>query len=102
MKARLKDSGKIVDVKYEYVDNVWRVTDGEPKWGRYHEKEIEFLDDKEIDWEQRRYEIAKDMLAAFMSNSSYDIYSRGEEEQVQWAVVFADALIDELKNNEQR
>lgn len=24
---------------------------------------------KEIDWEQRRYEISKDMMAAFLSNS---------------------------------
>lgn len=52
---------------------------------------------KEIDWEQRRYEIAKDMLAAFMSNSSYNINSRSYEEQAQWAVIFADALIAELK-----
>ena len=53
---------------------------------------------KEIDWEQRRYEIAKDMLAAFMSNYSDNIHSGSEKEQAQWAIIFADALIAELKN----
>lgn len=49
---------------------------------------------KEIDWEQRRYEIAKDALAALLSNRKiggvYDSYSKV-------AVDYADALIKELK-----
>ena len=36
-----------------------------------------------IDWEYRRYEIAKEMMAAFLSNSSRE--------------AFADALIEELR-----
>lgn len=47
-----------------------------------------------IDWEQRRYEIAKDALAALLSNPTirreYIPYSKV-------AVDYADALIEELK-----
>lgn len=49
---------------------------------------------KEIDWEQRRYEIARDALTALLSNRKiggvYASYSK-------FAVDYADALIDELK-----
>ena len=47
---------------------------------------------KEIDWEQRRYEIAKDTLAALLINPTrvYTSYSKV-------AVDYADALIEELK-----
>lgn len=47
---------------------------------------------KEIDWEQRRYEIAKDTLAALLINPTrvYTSYSKV-------AVDYADALIKELK-----
>ena len=49
---------------------------------------------KEINWEQRRYEIAKDALAVLISNSTiggvYASYSKV-------AVDYTDALIEELK-----
>lgn len=47
-----------------------------------------------VDWEQRRYEIAKDMLTALLSNPTirgvYASYSKV-------AVRLSDALIEELK-----
>lgn len=52
---------------------------------------------KEIDWEQRRYEISKDMIAAFLSNSCSNVYIGNPDEQAKCAVMFADALITELK-----
>lgn len=54
----------------------------------------------EMLWEKRRYEIAKDMLAAFMSNSSPQIFIGDPKEQAKNAVVFADALIAKLRNEE--
>lgn len=57
-------------------------------------------DQREIDWEQRRYEIARDMMAAFMSNSSSNVYAGTCEQQAKDAVAFADALIAELKKGE--
>lgn len=69
---------------------------------------------KHIDWEARRYEIAKDMMAALISNPlalSSDIKALQEqgitdleesiakigEVNAHEAVAFADALIEELK-----
>lgn len=47
---------------------------------------------KEIDWEQRRYEIAKDALASLLSNPTRVYASHSKV-----AVDYADALIEELK-----
>ena len=50
-----------------------------------------------VNWEQRRYEIAKDVLAAFTSNSNSDVFAYSKEKQAEDAVEYADALIEELK-----
>lgn len=47
---------------------------------------------KEIDWEQRRYEIAKDVLCSYVQR-----YDNGNRMMAQNAVDCADALIEELK-----
>ncbi len=46
----------------------------------------------QIDWEQRRYEIAKDMLCSLSGATSWNISAAVRE-----AVEYADALINELK-----
>lgn len=51
----------------------------------------------EIDWEQRRYEIAKEMLAAINSNYKFQLFGFGREDRVKVAVLYADMLIQELK-----
>lgn len=63
--------------------------------------EINFATKKDIDWEQRRYEVAKDMIAAFLSNSCSNVYMGNPDEQAKYAVMFADALIAELKKGGQ-
>lgn len=60
-----------------------------------------------IDWEQRRYEIAKESITAIMSNNEFldlvlDIESNKNNREIPKAVgiaavAFADALIEELK-----
>lgn len=52
---------------------------------------------KEIDWEQRRYEIAKDILAAWYSNSDRLMRQGTLQSCLEDAVEVADALIKELK-----
>ena len=47
---------------------------------------------KEIDWEQRRYEIAKDVLSILVTSPNL-----ADCEMPSAAVYFADALIKELK-----
>lgn len=59
-----------------------------------------------IDWEQRRYEIAKDVMAAFIAGPSYQLCVNNNYYEASfaqpWAVAedaveYADALIEELK-----
>lgn len=58
---------------------------------------VEIVDDSNIDWEQRRYEIAKEMLPVTSEwRTIYDIRI-GRTEAAVRAVAYADALIEELK-----
>lgn len=52
---------------------------------------------KQIDWEQRRYEIAKDMLCSIFTSLTSEVRCDRKMAAVG-AVDFADALIEELKN----
>lgn len=103
MKARIKKTGEIINIA-----NYAKVTlDQCDSWGNPIElefDEVEILQEptSDIDWEQRRYEIAKEMMAAFLSNYSDNIHSGNPDEQAKYAVVFADALIAELKKGGQQ
>lgn len=95
MKAKYKTTGEIIEVEPAGSLNcpvtVYQTENGR-KFPMYA---LEF--EKDIDWEQRRYEIAKDMMAAFLSNSCSNVYMGNPDEQAKCAVMFADALITELK-----
>ncbi len=52
---------------------------------------------KEIDWEQRRYEIAKQMMPFCAPKWFHNINLMKEDKCAQAAVKYADALIEELK-----
>lgn len=52
---------------------------------------------KEIDWEQRRYEIAKVILAAYYSIPDRLLHQGTPQSYSEAAVKVADALIEELK-----
>lgn len=51
-----------------------------------------------IDWEQRRYEIAKEVLANFIPVVEVD---STKEKVASYAVQYADALIAELKKGKE-
>lgn len=55
-----------------------------------------YMDKKEIDWEQRRYEISKDILAARLSTRNFA--HEDENAYVKSCVDYADMLIRLLKN----
>lgn len=99
MKAKYKTTGEIIEVEPAGSLNcpvtVYQTENGR-KFPMYA---LEF--EKDIDWEQRRYEIAKDMMAAFLSNSCSNVYMGNPDEQAKCAVMFADALITELKKGGQ-
>lgn len=102
MKAKIKSTGEVIEVsrieniitkrgvERQYVDN-------NRSWCTYGQSELEFIKEephKNIDWEQRRYEIAKNALPAIMNKASVHFT---KEDIIQCVVDFADALIEELK-----
>lgn len=70
MKAKVKETGEIIDVEpYFYA----KINSTDPM---IHKNDIELIEpNADIDWEQRRYEISKAMIAAFMSNSDKNVFA---------------------------
>ena len=95
MKARIKATGAIVDVFYNAFSGLW--TARENTNIKYLENNLEFLEEKDIDWEERRYEIAKAMMAAFEKHNNNVSGFKNPTQQAQYALECADALIAELK-----
>lgn len=50
-----------------------------------------------IDWEQRRYEIAKDMMVAFRCTDPRYVSWDDEEQLAKIGISYADALIKQLQ-----
>ena len=96
MKARIKKTGEVINIA-----NHARVTlDQCDSWGNPVElgfDEVEILSDNtstiSIDWEQRRYEIAKECVAVLMRNEIT------LKDAAKVSAKQADALIAELKKN---
>ena len=109
MKARVKSTGVWVDViprlninsqhsrDYLYVcDNIV-----------FRECELDFLNlgNSAIDWEQRRYELAKSAMQGILSDINQSHYACSEENYekyipkgiARFALACADVLINELK-----
>ena len=117
MKAKVRATGEIVDVKFIInpdpdVKPYWCAVNGKGNVvDYYNESEIELIDTQEtpIDWEQRRYEIAKEAMIGILSNEDEVNYACSEAEYSKnekhtcpkaiskYAVACADALIAELK-----
>lgn len=103
MKAKIKSTGEIVDISPSGVTSVQRTcTKYATKDGReLLDLALEFLPN--IDWEQRRYEIAKEAMNGLLSapvvagvnpNPSY-------KDIATFSVRLADALIKELKGDKE-
>lgn len=87
MKARVKLTGEIVNIKDLYDDGTALVND------KYFKvSELDFFS-KTIDWEQRRYELAKDIIKAVVA----DDCGGNSDALAKYAVNCADALIKRLK-----
>ena len=97
MKARIKSTGVLVDVTPQLNINSQHSKDYLYVCDNMVYRECE-LDFSAIDWEQRRYELAKDIIKAVIAED------RGSDSDaiVKYAVNCADALIKRLKeeNNE--
>lgn len=104
LKAKIKATGEIIDVEpsgsMQISCGSFMTKDGR----RIPRTALEF--EKNIDWEQRRYEIAKEMLHAIylddgnaerQDNSKLGFEFKSLQGSAKEAVRFADALIAELK-----
>ena len=91
MKARVKLTGEIVNIKDLYDDGTALVND------KYFKvSELDFFSET-IDWEQRRYELAKAAMQGFCSNPHEQVMSANLNITAEWSLCFADALIKKLK-----
>lgn len=85
------DQVKALDFAWKmYWEQNFSVTDIENEY-----KRLLKMDEKKIDWEQRRYEIAKDVLCAWYASGRTD----GLEMDINDAVRTADELIKRLKSH---
>lgn len=94
MKARVKSTGEIINIA-DYARVTLDKCDsyGDPIELSFDEVEILQERSDNIDWEQRRYELAKDIIKAVIAED------RGGDSDaiVKYAVNCADALIKRLK-----
>lgn len=114
MKAKIIQTGEIVTIlaiSTEHMTIQCYGNDGIVRLISLSMGDIEIIPDSEktIDWEQRRYEIAKEAMNGILSNQTQCDFASSEahyEENVihtipktisQYAVACADALIEELK-----
>ena len=108
MKARVKSTGVLVDVTPQLNINSQHNNDYLYVCDNMVYRECE-LDFSAIDWEQRRYELAKAAMKGILSDNtvvgyacSEADYKKGEKHTIpkgiaRFAIACADALINELK-----
>lgn len=91
MKARVKETGEIIDVECLFYAKIGST---DPI---IHNNLVEILkDDEIIDWEQRHYELVKAMIQGFCSNPNEEI--RADSNMLsEWSICFVNSLIERLK-----
>lgn len=101
MKARIKETGEIGDVLcWDDVEKTKLsiLLKGSVCTIPYQNIEIIQLGSS-IDWEQRRYELAKAAMQGFCSNPHQRIMSADSNIVAEWSIGFADSLIEKLKGD---
>lgn len=96
MKARVKSTGVLVDVTPQLNINSQHSKDYLYVCDNMVYRECE-LDFSAIDWEQRRYELAKAAMQGFCSNPHERGMGTDSNITAQMSLSFADALIKKLK-----
>lgn len=104
MKARVKSTGVLVDVIPKTNTNALHSGDNIYVCDNMVFRECE-LDFSAIDWEQRRYELAKSAMQGILSDINQSHYACSEENYekyipkgiARFAIACADVLINELK-----
>lgn len=75
MKAKIIETGEVIDLKgtsIEFGVATWIDSQNIMHQGNFPNGGVELLENTpHIDWEQRRYEIAKEAMAAFIPSPCY-------------------------------
>lgn len=95
MKARIKETGRIVDIEDLYDDGTALIVDGD----YIRVSKLEFIEgenNSNIDWQQVRIQAAIAVMQGILAKEKRD----GTIEDIAFASVrYTDALIEELKKN---
>lgn len=103
MKARIIETGEeitIIDIGKEWGPTQYYGIDGIYRQRNFRDKELELIDTTDalpIDWEQRRYEIAKGIISKAFNQY---VKSMSAEDFTDICLQWADALIEELKKTD--
>ena len=113
MRAKVIETNEIVEVEFLMKTSdrtfVYREIPTLPTSRMFQQTDLMFFDvnpTKEIDWEQRRYELVKSALNGMLANSRYveTAYNKAEKEKVEVEFIvafnaarYADAVIEKLK-----
>ena len=105
MKARVKATGEIVDVELShYIDDVaWYIT---KRLASYSENELEFIDVPDDYWTRLEHQYAGMAMQGLLSNEKIMCYAQSTKGWDDFisnnALVFAHALVEKLKEKEER
>lgn len=94
MKVIVKETGEIIEAEYERQSGFAGYRNKKKEYW-YYDSQIKAYND--IDWEQRRYELAKAAMQGFCSNPHEQIMSADSNVVAEWSIGFADAMIEKLK-----
>lgn len=104
MKAKVKNTGEVFKVLYLDSENILIKCENEVKTLRLHEVDLipestEKYQKKEIDWEKRRYELAKEAMNGILSPSIIIANSQqySPKTVVRRSIRIADLMIEQLK-----
>lgn len=106
MKAKVKSTGEVFKVLYLDSEAVLIKCGSETKSLRLHKVELipeseKDYQKKEIDWEQRRYELAKEAMNGVLSTSIIEKFTPNPSfrDIAMFSVGLAEELIKELKRD---
>lgn len=99
MKVIVKDTGEIIEAEYERQSGFAGYRNKKTEYW-YYDSQIKAYND--IDWEERRYELAKAAMQGYCANSlEYVVSSANHENIAEWSVSTADAVIKQLKGGKE-
>ena len=99
MKTKIKATGEIKELSLAVCPSTQVVSYRDSNGVYYNTHEVEFIPDQPevpvIDWEQRRYELARNILQAYVTHHGGIL---NPYTHIENSILLADELINQLKN----